>query len=301
MSGGKRLLPNLQVRDFRRGMSRRSHLRRALAAMFGVVALTAAAAASGVSDAGLKTESASETVTAASDRASARPRCDGGTRAISGGFETNADVTARQVYVIGSARSGRRGWTVSAHNFSPDDAQLTAFAYCRDERTTARSKNVEVEGAGDGTAVAKCRRGKEAVAGGFDLPGADPAARPIIAYESRRVSKRKWTVTASNTDGESGELQAHVYCRKAEGLRASKRTETLTGPGLVDADVIARCRPSERVVSGGFASDTVPLPGKGRLVDVTASRKLGKRKWRVSVAAIGTGLTIAAYAYCEST
>ena len=159
---------------------------------------------------------------------------------------------------------------------------------------------MEVEAAGAATAVARCKKGRRAISGGFDTPGADPAARPIIAYESRRAGKRRWMVVASNTGGEGGELEAQVYCRKAKTLRVSRGSETLTGPGPVDADVIAGCRRGERVVSGGFASDTVPLPGKGMLVDITASRKVGKRKWRVSAIAIGTQPTITVFAYCEN-
>jgi hypothetical protein len=278
------------VRPFRR--------RRELASALGVVALTLTAAAAAGDR--LKTRSASTTVTGEAGRGSAQPRCDRGTRAISGGFETNADVNLRQIYVNASELGGRRRWTVGAHNFSPNDALLTAFAYCRDERTKARSKTFQVEGAGDVTATASCGRGKQAISGGFrDLSGAD--ARPTIAYESRRASKRKWTVTASNTDGEPGRLQAHVYCRKGgDGLRAAERRETFPSPGPVDGDVIARCRRDERVLSGGFTSDTVPLPGKGQTVQITASRKVGKRKWRVSVAAIGTAVTVTVHAYCET-
>jgi hypothetical protein len=246
----------------------------------------------------LKTRSSSVTVTGEAARGSAQPRCDRGTRVISGGFETNADVNLGQIYVNTSERGGRRGWTVGAHNFSPNDASLTAFAYCREKRTNARSKTVQVEGGADVTATARCGRGKRAISGGFrDLSGAD--ARPIIAYESRRASKRKWMVTASNTDGEPGQLKAHVYCSKQGGLRATQRSQTFPGLGPVDGDVIARCRRDERVLAGGFASDTVPLPGKGQTVQITASRKVGKRKWRVSVAAIGTEVTITAHAYCE--
>ena len=238
-------------------------------------------------------------VTAEADRAAAKPRCDRGTRAISGVFETDADVNLRQIFVIDSERGGRRSWKVEARNFSLDDALLTAFAYCREERTKSRSRTVEVAGAGDARVGARCKRGTEAFSSGFSDVG-DPEARPLIAYESRRTSKRRWTVAASNTDGQTGALEVHVYCRKAEGLRVADRTETLSAPGPVDADVAARCQRNERVVSGGFASDTVPLPGKGRLVDITASRKAGKRKWRISVAAIGTDVAITAYAYCEA-
>jgi hypothetical protein len=105
------------------------------------------------------------------------------------------------------------------------------------------------------------------------------------------VGKRKWETTGFNYI-QPDTLTAQVNCHEGRGLKTRSVTET-TSSELTE--LIAKCKKSQRVVSGGFASDSIVSKGGPFYQE---SRKQGKRKWVVSVVAVGS-VEITAYAYCE--
>ena len=66
-----------------------------------------------------------------------------------------------------------------------------------------------------GAATAKCRKGSEAVSGGFFAPGGFDlnTGSEIYFYESHRVGKRRWTASGLN-QGDPARLTAYAYCEK---------------------------------------------------------------------------------------
>lgn len=146
-------------------------------------------------------------------------KCGRGSEAVSGGLSTpDADVAFNS---FASMRKGKRKWVVRVHEFSSRTPTLNANVYCdkREQGLKRRSKAVSVPPGGANTAIAKCPRGSEAVAGGFSNPGyTDPTGTgpAIYPYESRRASnKRKWKVSGWNGGSSaSGTLVASAYCKQ---------------------------------------------------------------------------------------
>jgi hypothetical protein len=194
-------------------------------------------------------------------------------------------------------------------NFGADN-EFTALAYCRDQKLKTKSKSVEVGPISSGvptsgTVIAKCKQGTTAFSGGFDNPdffvSGMGGATAVFTQESRKVGKRKWRVTGSNAGSVAGELAAQVNCHEGKGLETREKSETLDATSGPDqAELVAKCKRGERVVSGGFRSDQAVFNlGEGELILITESRKQGKRKWIVSATASGGTPAMTAYAYCE--
>ena len=278
-----------------------SRATRAVAGLLAVgagVALCAAVAIGAGGTEPLETRSASTPIAGAESK-SVRARCRRGSKAVSGGFQTNANASLRPIFAYGSRPGGPRGWTASGFDFGPDDGFVRSFAYCRPERFQTRSASVEVSGV-TGSVVARCPRGSRAISGGFDDPDFDGSTgRPVIAYQSRRAGKRRWRVVGQRVSPEIGELSAHVRCARAKAPKVARAQATLDPMASGATRIVARCKRGRRAISGGFESDAPPLPGKGSVVLIRALRKLGQRRWMVSVAATGIETTVTAYAYCE--
>jgi phage terminase large subunit-like protein len=155
----------------------------------------------------LKTLSASSATIDFLDDDSATARCGKGSEAVWGGFDS-PDLS------IGSSREGRRKWTASAVNFN-DPAPLTVYAYCDKSepglKTKAKSTTIGHDQVG--TATAKCKRGSEAVSGGYFAPGGFDldVGSEIYFYESHRKGKRKWTASGLN-QGDPAKLTTFAYC-----------------------------------------------------------------------------------------
>jgi hypothetical protein len=254
-----------------------------------IVALAGGVLAGVASGNKLKTRSATTTVPG-DETGSVTADCDPGTKAVSGGFETEFDFAGGTVFaVVDSLRQGARSWTATAQNFfSGNPAPLTSFAYCRDEKVKSSSEDVDLEVGEDDTVVATCPSGTKALSGGFDGEFDDSVVLPQI---SRKLGKRKWEVTGIDYV-EPDDLTAQVNCREGRALRTKQATATVDNDNTATA--IAKCKRRQRVVSGGFAQD-VPVKGGPFTYE---SRKAGKRRWRVSTwANFPTDIT--AYAYCE--
>jgi hypothetical protein len=233
----------------------------------------------------LKTESATEQFDAMDDELSVTAACGQKGKAVSGGFAAEGSVVIPDL----SERTARREWTAAANNFGGDPGSLTSYAYCRKEKVKSASDTEDVGEDETETATVRCQRGMKALSGGFDAEFDEDAT--VLPHVSRMTGKREWETTAFNY-GDTGELTAQVNCRDGKGLKKVGVTETTSD---LTTELVAKCERGYRVISGGFASETII--GKGGPF-FQESRKQGKRKWVVSVLSIG-GRQITAYAYCE--
>jgi hypothetical protein len=149
--------------------------------------------------------------------ASVTAECGRGARALSGGFES---TSPDPVSVSELRRDGKRRWIASGYVNSIDVESLTAFVYCDKSKPRLKTKSASTP-IGEfehGSATATCRRGTEAVSGGFGSPAPETLAAgfpgpTVLASESRREGNRKWTV-AGQAGGGGGTLIAYAYCEK---------------------------------------------------------------------------------------
>jgi hypothetical protein len=269
------------------------------------LACLALAAATALAGDTLRTKSETATVDPIQNGA-ATPTCKRGTNAVSGGFHTAYDPDGPLGFFEPNQfrRTGPREWTGGALNNSLDTRDFTAYAYCRDQKLKAKSATTLVSPNELRTATAKCKRGQKAFSGGFALTEFDSSNQnsPImIVARSLRAGKRKWTASAYNatndpaTMPETGNLTTYVYCRRGKAPKAKPVEESLAPSEFDGAE--ARCKRSQRVVSGGFDLQSDFETTRAFIME---SRKLGKRDWKI--AALGGPLAehpIVAYAYCE--
>jgi hypothetical protein len=279
-------------------MEKSSSLRAALVCVAGVAVLGVGMGAA--SGAKLKTKSETESADSG-EVASPSPRCKRGTKALSGGWDAEVDISGPTAifYPLTSARDGKRSWTAEGAN-TGSPGEMTGFAYCRDERVKTKSAATTVPVGQTESVAAKCPKGTKAVSGGFSTefePGA-PGQSLIINEDSSRSGRREWTVTGSNIAGDDGTLTAQVNCREGKRLKTRQASELVSGPGPDQADITAKCKRRERVVSGGYTGP--PLESGGALVE--ASHRVGKRGWKVSAITGATNTEeVTAFAYCEKT
>jgi hypothetical protein len=150
-------------------------------------------------------------------------RCPEGTQVFSGGFQRTNFTTPGVVgyggimyggNYITESRADGNGWTVSAGAVDADGGELTAIAYCAEDRslpiktvsatTTVGEKQVAT------VATPRCPRGYALIAGGFDTGGSFDALF-ADGYFTRRGT---WAATGYGWFG-SAELTAHGYCAEA--------------------------------------------------------------------------------------
>lgn len=271
------------------------------AALVAVGAATATLGAGAAFAAPLTTEAGSTTVIPG-DFGSPRAVCKPGTTAVSGGFETGfdpGDPLRARIAIAGSRRS-QRVWYLTSLNRGGSSGNLKVFAYCRSEQIRLSFEKTTIAGGTPEVVLgAKCTNGTTAISGGFygEL-NRGGATTQVIAHTSRRVGERSWEVAVGNLGGNPGGLLSFAYCHEGDALKRATATR-LVGGGAIDftvTDVVARCKPGTRAVSGGF--DTPPASGDH--VSLLASRRTGKRGWLVRVAtALPQGEPVTAYAYCE--
>jgi hypothetical protein len=274
--------------------SRRSSARVAAIVVAGVVAVLGIIGTA--SGAKLKTKSETETI--ASDEFEAvTAQCARGTKAVSGGFESDIDPDGPTEVILpysSRAESGRE-WTSAGFNLAaPGD--LTSFAYCRDQKVKRRSEETTVNPGESETVTAQCPRGTKAFSGGFDNPDfsiAGPSSTIILPFESKKTGKREWTVSGRNIASEAGELVVQVNCHKGKGPRTEDEELSINSPGVHDEE--AECRGGRRVVSGGFDYTLEATTS----AFVFSSYKDGKRDWQVEALDQSAPATLTVYAYCE--
>lgn len=268
----------------------------------GALSLVAFAGATALAGKGLKTTSETVTVDPVEIGAAA-PTCKRGTKAVSGGFEGESNGPTSIFDATQSRRTGPREWTGAGLNNSLDPGELTAYAYCRDEKLKATSARTSVEVGELGAVTAECKPGQKAFSGGFALDeydSSDPLSPILVMTRSLKEGKRKWTASAYNLGNDfgttqEGDLTAYVYCREGKVLKTRQAEGTLVPSEFGEA--AAKCKRRQRVVSGGFDLESDWKTTRGFIIE---SRKRGKRNWEI--AAFGGPLAehpIVAYAYCE--
>ena len=257
----------------------------ATAAAGGVVLLAGLASAAG------KISIASKSLPISKDgRAAGRAQCQGKQKALAGGFEL-IGPESEAGYIRTTKRDKRRGWQVGI-NADLDAERVKVFAYCRNDQGLGNSSDSALLASGaDEQIVAVCPQGTKAISGGTQTPfGA--AAYP---YSSFRKDQRRWTTSWVSFDDNSP-ATATVVCRDGAGLQEVHKTKTVTDPVLDDRQtVVAECPAGTRVLSGGWESSE---PVNKGVSFVGASRRAGKRKWKVAFNT-GADQQMTAYAYCE--
>jgi hypothetical protein len=135
--------------------------------------------------------------------------------------------------------------------------------------------------------TAKCKRGQEAVAGGFFLD-AITSSTVLPTFESQRAGTRRWTYRLYS--GVDTEASVYAYCDKSEpGLKVKTATETLNAGGA-PTSIVARCGPGKEAVSGGFDGPFTEFA-------TVASKRSGKRSWEAVF--VGPQLEATTVVYCD--
>jgi hypothetical protein len=218
-----------------------------------LVALGATLGIAGGAAGALKAASDTTNIPAGEERG-ALAKCKAGTRAISGGFDVpgTASISGDLAIPFDSERLGRRKWGTTAFAFGVGSSDLVSYAYCSDAlpKLKVRTATQNVEPSSGVTVTARCKKGGEAVSGGF----AGVAVDDMTPFSSHREGKRKWTVKAFNFDSdETFILTTLAYCAEDQlGLKKrSAQTSSSDTPGsLISAE--ASCKSKQRVISGGY-------------------------------------------------
>jgi hypothetical protein len=162
-------------------------------------------------------------------------------------------------------------------------------------------KTEEIDGAGFGSATAKCKSGTRAVSGGFQGEfDADAMGTPLfLQFESRRQGKRRWTGSAYNAPPVEGDLTTYAYCGE-EKLKTKSRSVDVDG--APDSETAtAKCPKGTKAVSGGFDNSDADLEAPDTtLILPHVSRKQGGRRWTVEGTNLGDSEgTLTAYVNCR--
>jgi hypothetical protein len=219
-------------------------------------------------------------------------KCKRGQEAVGGGFFVDPSPMGGVLPAFESQRVGKRGWNYRLYSFLEADAAV--YAYC-DKREPGLKVEAATEVLPDesiAAVTARCGRGKEAVAGGFDSPFTE-----LAAVASKRSGKRSWEVVFVGPPGE--EVTAVAYCDKREPGLKTKQAAIVPSIDEVDS-VRAGCKRKQELRSGGFEIEFDP---SGTVDEdeglVTTSRRAGKRRWEVAGLAIDGEPEMVAYAYCD--
>src|SRR5918994_2251551 len=96
-----------------------------------------------------------------------------------------------------------------------------------------KSASTTIAAGADGSVTAKCKKGSEAVSGGFESPGFvfpfDSIAGPSnFSFESRREGRRKLVASAHNSGSDPGTLISDAYCDKDKPGLKTRTASTAT-------------------------------------------------------------------------
>src|SRR5436190_652162 len=196
-----------------------------------------------------------------------------------------------------SARRAAVGFLVAA-------GELAVVAGIATAKLNTRADSTTIPGRDNGNATARCPRGSEPVSGGF-------SGDAVFAFTSKRVSHRRWKVSAYNQNSVSyRHLVAHAYCDKHEPRLRSESKEV-----MIPADrkhlVTVNCPHGRKEVSGGFAA-AVDTDGNGPFVFTSKRTKVfrsnrtkvrGRHWWEAAAAGKGSGgpFPFRVIAYCKKT
>jgi hypothetical protein len=108
---------------------------------------------------------------------------------------------------------------------------------------------------------------------------------------SMRTGRGSWTVELLT--GSTVQVEVFAYCAKDVKLK-QRSSETTLSAGEQDTEE-ARCKRNQRVVSGGFDTES---DGVTTAAITTASRRAGKRAWETTAFAEAGAQPLTVYAYC---
>jgi hypothetical protein len=150
-------------------------------------------------------------------------RCPEGTQLFSGGFQRTNFTTPGVAhdgifyggdYITESRAVGTTGWRVSAGAADRDGGELTAIAYCAQDRSlplTQVSTSTSIqEGEPAIATTPRCPPGRALIAGGFSFGDSDDA----LFADGYFTRQGTWSVTAYGWFG-SADLIAYGYCAGA--------------------------------------------------------------------------------------
>lgn len=219
--------------------------------------------------------------------------CPAKTRAVGGGWLAGG-------IVFESRMVGVNAWRVSAQNRTDHASGLVTYAYCRKgaPKTIAVSQTSIAGAAGAGSsAIAKCPRGRKAVAGGFTatLPIESGLVENVVT-DSLRLGADRWRTQVLT--GKAGAMTGFAYCAKRNKAPPARTgsAPTVTGDLTPTTAVSPSCG-NQTAMMGGFSQVgatgfSVAFPA------YTVSKRNGKT-WHVSATDVGGGpLTVSATAYC---
>jgi hypothetical protein len=215
--------------------------------------------------------------------------CNPGQEAVAGGFYIERPGPVSIYPPFESARASKRGWSSRVLG-QPEPRSVTAHGYCDKKEPGLKTKEAtdSVTTIYGNLVTARCKRGQEAVSGGFDLPLSE-----AVVIASKRTGTRGWTVELVAAPGT--EITVFAYCDKREpGLKT--KTASIVPPDTQDeaTSVVARCKRKQQLRSGGYEAE---YPDGFTFGEVEGSRRVGKRGWEVRGSAPDRRLT--AYAYCD--
>jgi hypothetical protein len=232
--------------------------------------------------------------------------CPSGSEAVSGGFSApgfDPQFKGASNIPFGSRRTGDDGWTVDGKNFGMTSGTMFSYAYCdtHEPNLAVATKTRTIAGAANGSTAATCPRGSEAVSGGWQSPKNVTGDDAFFAFTSKRLSDRKWKVTAFNDDSTNAHnLKVFAYCDKRQpGLTERSKSTTVALGVKTSLDV--NCPKGRQAVSGGFQSAAVDQPFDAAFT--FTSRRMSPSTWRTSSYGNGTSTTdrpITALAYCKT-
>jgi hypothetical protein len=279
-------------------MRKRGKFRRLRATAVLITGLAALLAAAGLAAAALTKESKSFAVAGGETRGGLAT-CAPGRTAVSGGFYAPLTEFGPVMVALDSTREGTRQWRLRARNLG-GDGTATAYVYCaqNDPGLVTRSAQFTVPGGGNrGAATAQCEPGEEAVAGGFDSPDAN-----TYVMASRRTSLNTWKVAFYNSGADPLQYTAFVYCEQGgPGLTSRSKTITTSQTEQFNQSVIAHCKSTEELRSGGFNvefSRAVDELDTDDIGIVHGSRRWGERSWQATAFAVIGHPKLTAFAYC---
>jgi hypothetical protein len=259
-------------------------------AIVALTALLSAAALASAKEIKISERSADFTV----DPVGAEKADCGGKRAVAGGFFGEFDFVGGGATVIplASISESDSEWRLRAADTSGGPGAATAYAYCAKKRKFPRLREgSEAETANPGVlegVTAECPGDRRAISGGFEIPNAF-----VVVTKSMRTGSGSWTVEFFNATMGAVEVEAFVYC--ARQLKLKRRSsETRLSSEEIDTER-ARCKQTQRVVSGGFDTDS---SGTNPIGVGTASRRASKRAWEATAFAVRSPQNLSVYAYC---
>ncbi len=214
----------------------------------------------------------------------------GGKRAVAGGFFGEFEPMSTLVIPLISIREDGSAWRLRAGAIGSAPGDATAYAYCAKKKKFPKLREGSEEetiggGGGVESVTAECPGNRRAISGGFELPD-----QIILVTTSMRSGRGSWTVEFSSSG--TAQAEALVYCAKGVKLK-QRSSETTLSPGEQDTEK-ARCKRNQRVVSGGFDTES----GDATFAATTASRRAGKRSWEATAFADGGAQPLTVYAYC---